>query len=217
MKQQNRAPCADFIKISATGTASLIFSAQPKSDVQRSELTGAISVKEKSGDASAALATTRSTKKTKHPVENHSLAKKMDHKTSEKNPEIAFFIVEGTYRLATINSNDYGFQLSARLALTYLDKAIDMLASKTTVDRAMLAEIKELKRDALQLITEYVALDKYCLECQRFNQMETHGWTEWVSKWAVRVVSRSHLGNLSQHLAGKIRAFHAMACSILLE
>ena len=141
----------------------------------------------------------------------------MDHKTSEKNPEIAFFIVEGTYRLATISSNDYGFQLSARLALTYLDKAIDMLASKATVDRAMLAEIKELKRDALQLITEYVALDKFCLECQRFNQMETHGWTEWVSKWAVRAISRSHLGNLSHQLAYKIRVFHAMACSILIE
>jgi hypothetical protein len=47
--------------------------------------------------------------------------------------------------------------------------------------------------------------------------METHGWTEWVSKWAVRAVSRSHLGNLSHQLAYKIRVFHAMACSILVE
>jgi hypothetical protein len=67
MKQQNSAACADFIKISATGTASLIFSVQPKSDVQRIELMDAISVKEKSGDASAAHATTRSTKKDKTP------------------------------------------------------------------------------------------------------------------------------------------------------
>ncbi len=141
----------------------------------------------------------------------------MDHKTPEKNPEIAFFIVEGTYRLATISSNDYGFQLSARLALTYLEKAINMLAAKQTADRAMLAEIRELKSEATQLIKEYAALDQFCLECQRFNQMKTHGWTEWASKWAVRAISRSYLGNLSHHLAYKTRVFHAMACSILVD
>jgi hypothetical protein len=141
----------------------------------------------------------------------------MNHKTLENNPEIAFFIVEGTYRLATISSNDYGFQLSARLALTYLDKAVGMLTAKNTSDRAILAEIRTLKGQAGQLVDEYAALEKFCVECQRFNQMKTHGLIEWVSKGVVGVISRGYLGNISHRLAYKIRIFHTMACSILIE
>lgn len=142
---------------------------------------------------------------------------KMDHKTSENNPEIAFFIVEGTYRLATISSNDYGFQLSARLALTYLDKAVGMLAAKRTLDRAMLAEIGTLTGEAAQLSDEYIELEKFCIESQRFSQLKTHGVIEWLSKSVVRVISRGYLDNVSNRLAYKIRIFHAMACSILIE
>lgn len=141
----------------------------------------------------------------------------MDHKTSENNPEVAFFIVEGTYRLATISSNDYGFQLSARLALTYLDKAVGMLTAKDTFDRAILAEISALKGEAAQLVDDYASLEKFCVECQRFNQMKTHGLTEWVSKWVVRAISRGYLGNISHRLAYRIRIFHTMACSVLIE
>jgi hypothetical protein len=142
---------------------------------------------------------------------------KMNHKTSENNPEIAFFIVEGSYRLATISSNDYGFQLSARLALTYLDKAVGMLTAKATFDRAMLAEIGTLKREAARLADEYGQLEKFCVDCQRFNQIKTQGVVEWISKWAVRAISRGYLVDISHRLAYKIRIFHAMACSILIE
>lgn len=152
-----------------------------------------------------------------HPVENLNWPSKMDHETSENNPEITFFIAEGTYRLATISSNDYGFQLSARLALTYLDKAVDMLAAKRTFDRAMLTEIGTLKEEAAQLSDEYVELEKFYIESQRFSRLKTHGVIEWTSKCAVRAISRGYLGNISHRLAYKIRIFHAMTCSILIE
>jgi hypothetical protein len=141
----------------------------------------------------------------------------MDHKRSENNPEVAFFIVEGTYRLATISSNDYGFQLSARLALTYLDKAVGMLASKSTMDCATLDEIRKLKGEAAQLTEKYVALEKFCVDCQRFKQLKTHGLIEWLSKLGVQAIARSYLGDISHQLAYRIRIFHAVACSILVE
>ncbi len=141
----------------------------------------------------------------------------MDHKTSEHSPEIAFFIVEGTYRLATISSNDYGFQLSAALALTYLDKAVGMLGSKSTVDGAILAEIGQLRAEAAQLAAHYLALQQFCIDCQRFKQLKTHGWIEWLSKLAVQAIARGYLVDISHQLAYKIRIFHALACSILVE
>ncbi len=141
----------------------------------------------------------------------------MDHKSSEKNPEIAFFIVEGTYRLATISSNDYGFQLSARLALTYLDKAVGMLASKSTVDCAILAEIRQLKQEAAQLTERYLAMERFCVASARFRQLKTHGMIEWLSKLVVRAIARGYLSDISHQLAYKIRIFHAVACSVLVE
>jgi hypothetical protein len=141
----------------------------------------------------------------------------MDQKRSENNPEVAFFIVEGTYRLATISSNDYGFQLSARLALTYLDKAVIMLALKSTMDCAILDEIRKLKAEAAQLTEKYAALEKFCVDYQCFKQLKTHGLIEWGSKLAVQAIARGYLGDISHQLAYKIRIFHAIACSVLVE
>ena len=141
----------------------------------------------------------------------------MDIKSPEKNPEIAFFIVEGAYRLATISSNDYGFQLSARLALTYLERAMGMLASKSTLDCSILAEIRQLKQDAAQLAEQYVAMEKFCVESARFKQLKTHGVIELLSKLTVRAIAHGYLGDISRQLAYKIRIFHAIACSVLIE
>ena len=135
----------------------------------------------------------------------------------ERNPELAFFIVEGNYRLATIATNDYGFQLSARMAQTYLAKALDLLGAKHTRDPQMRTEIGTLRAAAAALGDEYAQLDGFCSACQRFNDLQTKCMVEWVSKWAVRLISRNYLASASHLLAYRIRAFHTMACAILLE
>ncbi|MFT5643099.1 MAG: hypothetical protein ACI83P_000639 [Janthinobacterium sp.] len=139
-----------------------------------------------------------------------------DHLT-EKNPELTFFIVEGNYRVATIATNDYGFQLSAKMAQTYLAKARDMLGAKRTRNPQILTDIGKLKAAAAMLDDEYAQLDEFCSTCQRFNGLQTHCLSEWVSKWVVRAIARHHLGSTSYLLAYKIRAFHAMTCAVLVD
>ena len=141
----------------------------------------------------------------------------MQHKMAENHDEIVSFITEGTHRLATISTNDYGFQLSARMAQTYLERAIHVLESKQTFDRGLLSDIGKMKVVAEVIADEYAQLEKFCTDCERFNHLKTKNAIEWVSKWVVRLASRRYLRTSSYHLAYKIRTFHSMVCSILIE
>jgi hypothetical protein len=135
-----------------------------------------------------------------------------------ENPDdIAYFIVEGAHRLALISMNDYGFLLSARMAQTYLDRALHVLESKRGFDRAFLTEIGLLKAAAKAIAREYAQFETFCTDCERFDRLETKNWIEWMSKWAVRAISRGYRGTVSHHLAHKIRTFHSRVCSILTE
>ena len=136
---------------------------------------------------------------------------------SEHQDEFASFITEGTHRLATISTNDYGFQLSARMAQTYLERAVDVLDSKRTFDREAMHEIGALKIVAGAIAREYAQLEKFCTDCEQFNRLETKSAIEWISKWAVRFISRRYMGTAGYHLAYKIRTFHSRACSVLIE
>ena len=136
---------------------------------------------------------------------------------SEHQDEFASFITEGTHRLATISTNDYGFQLSARMAQTYLERAVDVLDSKHTFDREAMREIGALKIVAGVIAREYAQMEKFCTDCEQFNRMETKNAIEWISKRAVRFISRRYLGTASYHLAYKIRTFHSRASSVLIE
>ena len=135
----------------------------------------------------------------------------------ENSDEISFFITEGAHRLATISMNDYGFLLSARMAQTYLDRAMHVLDSRRGLDRAFLTELNLLKAAARAIAREYAQFEKFCTDCDRFEHLETKNWIEWLSKWAVRAVSRGYRGTVSHHLAYKIRTFHSRVCSILTE
>ena len=135
----------------------------------------------------------------------------------ENSDEITFFITEGAHRLATISMNDYGFLLSAQMAQTYLDRATQVLESKRGFDRAFLTELSLLKAAAKAIAREYAQFETFCTDCERFDRKETKNWTEWLSKWAVRVISRGYRGTVSHHLAHKIRTFHSRVCSILTE
>ena len=141
----------------------------------------------------------------------------MPHPTPEDHDEIAFFITEGTHRLATISTNDYGFLLSARMAQTYLERAVHVLDAKRSFDRAIINEIGVLKAAAAAIANEYAQLEKFCADCERFNHRETKNLIERISKWVVRAISRGYLGTSSHHLAHKIRTFHSRVCSILME
>lgn len=141
----------------------------------------------------------------------------MQQQTPDDYDEIASFITEGTHRLATISTNDYGFQLSARMAQTYLKRAVYVLESKRSFDRGILNEIGTLKAAAGTIADEYAQLEKFCMDCELFNHLKTKNVIEWISKWGVRAISRGYLGTASHHLAYKIRAFHSMTCSILME
>ena len=131
--------------------------------------------------------------------------------------EIKSFVTEGTHRLATISTNDYGYQLSARMAQTYLARAVEVLESKRTSDREMLHDIGALKARAAALAGEYAQLDAFCTDCERFKRIQTRDALEWMSKQAVRLIARKHLATTGYHLAYKIRTFHSRACSILVE
>ena len=131
--------------------------------------------------------------------------------------EVASFIIEGTHRLATISLNDYGFQLSARMAQTYLKRAHYVLDTKQSFDKALLNEIHALKAVAAAIADEYLQLEKFCVDCEHFRHLETKNPVEWISKWVVRGISREYLATNSHHLAHKICTFHSMVCSVLVE
>lgn len=131
--------------------------------------------------------------------------------------EIASFIAEGTHRLAAISVNDYGFHSSARMAQTYLERALYVLESKRSFDRMVMNEIGMLRAVAATIAGEYAQLERFCTDCERFNHQQTKGLIEWISKWVVGAISRAYLRTASHHLAHKIRAFHSSACSILIE
>jgi hypothetical protein len=135
----------------------------------------------------------------------------------ETSEDIAFFITEGTHRLATISMNDYGFLLSARMAQTYLDRARLVLESRRGFDREFLAEVRLLKTAVSAIAREYAQFEAFCSDCERFDRLETRNWIEWLSKCAVRAISRGYRGTVSHHLAYKIRTFHSRICSILTE
>lgn len=141
----------------------------------------------------------------------------MPHPMPENYDEIASFITEGTHRLATISTNDYGFLLSAQMAQTYLQRALHVLDSKRWFDRASINEVSTLKAAAGAIAREYAQLEKFCTDCEQFNRRETKNRIEWISKWVVRVISRGYLGTSSHHLAHKIRTFHSSVCAILMQ
>lgn len=137
--------------------------------------------------------------------------------TPDDQDEISTFITEGMHRLATISTNDYGFLLSARMAQTYLERAIHLLDTRRAFNRAKANEIKALKTIAGAIAHDYAEFETFCTDCERFNHMKTQSHVEWLSKWAVRAISSSYLGTASHHLAHKIRSFHARVCSVLTE
>lgn len=137
--------------------------------------------------------------------------------TPENQDEITAFITEGMHRLATISTSDYGYLLSARMAQTYLQRAILILDTKRSSSQTMRRESIALKPVASALADEYAQFETFCIECERFKQHETKGVIEWCSKRAVRVISSGRLGMVSHHLAYKIRSFHARVCSVLTE
>ena len=139
------------------------------------------------------------------------------HKIPADYGDIASFITEETHRLATISINDYGFQLSAKMAQTYLLRATYVLESKRTFDRATLKEISTLKAAAWTIASEYMQMEKFITDCDRFDHLATKNVIEWSSKQVVRAMSTGYLGKASYHLAHKIRTFHSKLCSILME
>ena len=135
---------------------------------------------------------------------------------SDESDVVASFIAEGTYRLATISTNDYGIELSARLAQTYLSKAIRVLESKATFCRTIGNELSALSRDAAAIASQYAQLEKFSGEYERFIHRPTRNAVEWTAKWVVRAIASGYLGTVSHQLAHKIRAFHSRASETLL-
>ena len=72
-----------------------------------------------------------------------------------------------------------------------------------------------LKAAATKIAREYAQFEMFCTDCERFDRLETNNWIEWVSKCAVRAISRGYRGTVSHHLAYKIRTFHSRVCSVL--
>lgn len=135
----------------------------------------------------------------------------------ESDAELTLFIEGGSYCLATISSNDYGFQLSAMMAQAYLAKAVAALRLQRSRERTTAAEVGKLMATAAALGDGYAQLERFCDDCQRFNQLRTGTLIEWISKWIVRAKSRNYLVADSELLGCKLRTFHAMTCSVLLE
>jgi hypothetical protein len=131
--------------------------------------------------------------------------------------ETTLFIIEGMHRLAAISINDYGFLLSAKMAQTYLRRALPVLESKRGFDRAFFNEVNLLKAMAQTMAREYAQFEAFCSDCERFDRLQTKGWIEWISKWAVRSIARRHRVTVSHLLAYKIRTFHSRLCSVLTE
>jgi hypothetical protein len=141
----------------------------------------------------------------------------MQSQTPENLDEITIFIVEGTYRLATISMNDYGFLLSAQMAQTYLTRAELVLESKRSLDQALLNEVGRLKVSGKAIAREYAQFERFCADSERFDQLETKTWAEWIAKCGVRAISSRYLATVSQHLAYKICTFHSRISLILTE
>lgn len=131
--------------------------------------------------------------------------------------EITAFIVEGTHRLATIAINDYGFLQSAKMAQTYLARAIQVLDLKQNRDRAFMTEVSALKTTARNILQEYAQFEKFCDDCERFDMQVTHNWIEWISKWAVHAKSSGYLRTMGYLLSYKINTFHSRVCLLLTE
>ena len=129
--------------------------------------------------------------------------------------EITVFIVEGTHRLATIAFNDYGFLQSAKMAQTYLERAIHVLDLKRNRDRAFMTEVNALKTAAKNIMQEYAQFEKFCGDCERFELLVPHNWIEWISKWVVHAKSRGYLETVGYSLAYKIRSFHSRVSLLL--
>ena len=141
----------------------------------------------------------------------------MQLQTLDPPDDIAFFIIEGTHRIATISMNDYGFLLSARMAQTYLGRAEQVLDNKRGFDREFFTEVSALKTTAASMGCEYAQFETFCADSDRFDRMETQNWREWLSKCAVRAISRGYRGTVSHHLAYKIRLFHSRLSAVLTE
>ena len=145
----------------------------------------------------------------------------MHPRTRENSDEIpdatTLFIIEGTHRLAAISINDYGFVLSARMAQTYLRRALPMLESKRGFDRAFFNVVSLLKSMVEQTAREYAQFEAFCSDCERFHHLQTKGGIEWISKWAVRAIARKYRVTISHYLTYKIRRFHSRLCSVLTE
>ena len=137
--------------------------------------------------------------------------------TLEPLDDIAFFIVEGTHRIATISMNDYGFLLSARMAQTYLGRAEQVLDTKRGFDREFFTEVGVLKSTVALMGREYAQFETFCADSERFDRIKTRNWREWLSKCAVRAISRSYRATVSHHLAYKIRLFHSRLSAVLTE
>jgi hypothetical protein len=131
--------------------------------------------------------------------------------------DIAFFIVEGTHRIAIISLNDYGFLLSAQMAQSYLGQAEQVLDRKRGFDREFFNEVNTLKTMAASIGCEYAQFETFCADCDRFGRMATRNWREWLSKNAVRAISHGYRARVSQHLAYKIRLFHSRLSAVLTE
>jgi hypothetical protein len=129
--------------------------------------------------------------------------------------EITVFIVEGTHRLATIAFNDYGFLQSARMAQTYLERAIQVLDLNRHRDRAFMTEVSTLKSAARNIMQEYAQFEKFCDDCERFDRLVTQNWIEWISKRVVHAKSRGYLETVGYSLAYKIRTFHSRVSLLL--
>jgi hypothetical protein len=142
--------------------------------------------------------------------------RELESDESDGRDDVASFIAEGTYRLAAISTNDYGIELSARLAQTYLSKAICVLETNATFCRAIRNEIGALSRDAKSIANQYAQLEKFSGEYERFIRRPTRNAAEWVAKWAIRIIASGYLGTVSHQLAHKIRAFHSRASETLL-
>ena len=141
----------------------------------------------------------------------------MQAHTPKNSDEIACFITEGAHRLAVISINDYGFLLSAKMAQTYLDRALPILESKRGFDSAFFIEVGRLKTAGTAITREYAQFEAFCTDCERFDRLPTKGWIEWISKWAVRAIARGHCTTVGHLLAHRIRTFHSRVCSILTE
>ncbi len=141
----------------------------------------------------------------------------MQPQLPEPSDEITTFIIEGMHRLSIISINDYGYLLSTRMALSYLDRATQILESKPSFDSVFITEANRLKATAQAIALDYTQFEIFCRDCESFDHLQTRNWIEWTSKFAVRAISRGYCGRVGHHLAYKICRFHSRLCSLLTE